>query len=113
MPESSHSIKNLFEKSQDYLENRIELTKLKAVDKSSEIVSSVTAIVVVMVLMVLFLMFASLGAAMAIGHALGTMYYGFLIIGAAYGIVGLIIFLCRDRWIKVPVANKLISNILK
>ena len=113
MPETPPSIKSLLEKSQDYLENRVELTKLKAVDKSSEMISSLTAIVLVSILLILFFLFVSMAAAMAVGAALGKMAYGFLIVGSFYGLLGLILFLGRDKWIKAPMANMLITKILK
>jgi hypothetical protein len=61
----------------------------------------------------LFIIFISTALALILGNWLGSAFYGFLIIGAIYGLLLLLIFLQRDKWIKTPIANGLINKMLK
>ena len=109
-PHSTDSIKNLIDQSKDYLETRVELTKLKAIDKSADVVSGMIVGVSMVVLGFLVLVFLSIAAALLIGEALGEYYYGFFIMGGFYALLLLLIFVQRNRWIKIPVANGIIHK---
>ena len=105
-------IESLIEKAFDYGKISLELAKLKAVDKTSNIVSSAFSQVVIYLFVFSFLLFLNLGLALWIGELLGKNYYGFLIIAAVYGLVGLIIRIFMYRWIKNCVCNGLIKRLL-
>lgn len=113
MASSESSIKALFEKSQDYLETKIEIVKLKTISKSTDVLSSIVVIMSVIILSVLFFLFISIGLALWIGWLLGYVCAGFFIMGAVYGIAVLLLYRFRERWVKTPVANLLISKLLK
>jgi hypothetical protein len=110
---TTESIRTLIDKSKDYLETKIELTKLKTIDKSADVLS--TAIVMVSMIFIgsLFVVFISTALALLLGNFLGAYYYGFFIVGGVYAILLLIIYLQRDKWIKTPIANGLINKMLK
>lgn len=107
------SIKTLIDKTKDYLDTKIELTKLKAVDASADILSSVVVLISVLLTGFLFVLFLSLSLAMLLGKKLGSQHYGFLIVGGIYGLLLIIIFVRRLKWIKKPIANGLINKMLK
>lgn len=113
MPDSAVSIKSLIEKSQDYLETKIEITKLKTVEKSSDLLSSIVVLILLVFQALLCFLFISVALALYLGSLTGSPRTGFFIMGGFYGIVFLIIYLLRDRWIKAPVANLLIKKMLK
>jgi len=106
-------IKNLVDKSKDYLETKIELTKLKTIDRSADILSSIIVVISMIFLGSLCVIFISIALALVIGHWLGTTFWGFFIIGGLYALVLLVIYLRRNRWIKTPIANELIHKMLK
>jgi hypothetical protein len=110
---TTDSIRTLIDQSKDYLETKIELTKLKTIDKSADVLSSVVVMVTMIFLGSLFIIFISIAAALMLGNMLGSAHYGFLIVGGFYALLLLLIYLQRDRWIKVPIANGLISKMLK
>jgi len=110
---TTDSIRTLIDQSKDYLETKIELTKLKTIDKSADVLSSVVVMVTIIFLGSLFIIFISIAAALMLGNMLGSAHYGFLIVGGFYALLLLLIYLQRDRWIKVPIANGLISKMLK
>jgi hypothetical protein len=110
---STDSIKSLIDKSKDYLDTKIELTKLKTIDKSADVLSTVIVMVTMIFVGALFLIFVSIALAIWIGSLLGAYHYGFFIIGGFYAIILLIIYIQREKWIKVPIANGLINKMLK
>jgi hypothetical protein len=110
---TTDSIKSLIDQSKDYLETKIELTKLKTIDRSADILSSVIVIVTMIFLGSLFIIFISIALALLLGNWLGAVYYGFLIVGGFYALLLLLIYIQREKWIKAPIANGLISKMLK
>ncbi|HET7001301.1 MAG TPA: hypothetical protein VFI33_08335 [Puia sp.] len=108
-----NSIETLIRKSRDYLDTKIELTKLKAINTSSDVLSTLIYLIVKILVIFLFIGFTSVALAMLIGKMMGDYYYGFLILGGFYLIVLLIIYIQRKNWIKAPVANSLINKMLR
>ena len=110
---STDSIKTLIDKSKDYLETKIELTRLKTIDKSADVLSTVVVSVAMIFISFLLILFASVALALYLGRMLGAYHYGFFILGGFYAIVLLMIYVNRNKWIKNPIANDLISKMLK
>src|SRR5712675_2388970 len=105
---TTESIKSLVDQSKEFLETKIELTKLKAIDKSADVLSTAIVMISIIFLGSLFVIFISIAAALMLGNRLGSAHYGFLLVGAVYGLLLLLIFLKKDKWIKTPIANGLI-----
>jgi len=107
------SIETLIKKSGEYLETKLELTKLKAVNTSSDIISNLIYLLVKILIIFLLIGFTSVALAILIGQTLGNYYYGFFIVGGFYVIVLLVIYIQRKNWIKGPIANNLMNKMLK
>jgi O-antigen/teichoic acid export membrane protein len=110
---STDSIKTLIDKSKDYLDTKIELTRLKTIDKSADVLSTVVVTVSILFVSAVLILFASLGVALLIGKMLGAYHYGFFIMAGFYAIILLVIYVKREKWIKTPIANELINKMLK
>ena len=108
-----NSIDTLIKQSGEYLDTKIELTKLKAINTSSEVLSNMVYLIAKILIIFLFIGFVSVALAILIGKTLGEYYYGFLIAGGFYLLVLLIIYIQRKNWIKRPIANSLINKMLK
>ena len=108
--ENSINLDALLEKTGDYLEDRVELLRLQALDKSSEVVSTMTSKIVVVLLVIFFLAFLNIGLALLIGEALGKMYYGFFIVAGFYLLMGVLFYAFRHQLIKGPVDNYIIRK---
>ena len=113
MDTPSQHIETLFANAGEYLENKTELWKLKIVDKTSEAVSSIAEKAVIIVIALMFFILLNIALALLIGYWLGESFYGFFIMAGLYGIVGLVLHLSRDRWIKTPISNMIIQKFLK
>ena len=110
---TTDSIKMLIDKSKDYLETKIELTKLKTIDKSADVLSTVIVMVAMLFISFLLVLFISLAAAIYLGELLGHPHYGFFIVGGFFALLLLVIYVQREKWIKNPISNGLISKMLK
>lgn len=107
------NIQSLLDRTKDYVETRIELAKLKAVDKSADVISSVASGLVTMVVMIFFFIFLNIGLGLLIGDLLGEAYYGFFILAAIYLITGLLFKSKGEKWVKDPVSVMLIKKLFK
>jgi phosphoglycerol transferase MdoB-like AlkP superfamily enzyme len=106
-------IESLFEKGASYSKTTIDLVRLKAIDKSAEVVSSVTARLAVVIVVALAGLIVNIGIALWIGELLGRSYYGFFIMGGFYFLVAILLYRFRHQWIKTPVSNSLITQLSK
>jgi hypothetical protein len=113
MNNNTTPIELLFEKAEDYSKTTIELFKLNAIDKSTELVSSVAERLVIFMAVVLFVLIVSIGAALWLGELLGKVYYGFFVVGGFYALLGILLSVFSNEWIKEPLSNSLITQLLK
>lgn len=113
MENRTSNIESLIEKAGDYAETRIDLFKMQFVNKSSEVVSSFATKLVIILIAFLFLTILNIGLSLWLGELTGKSYYGFFIVGGFYAVTGLILYACRHKWIKEPVANSIIRKAFK
>jgi len=117
MPEAMEdivdSIESLLESAADYGKTSYDLVKLKTIDKTSDVVSSLIPHAVVFLVLMSFLLFLNLGVAFWLGEILRNMFYGFFVVAAFYGIIGLVLhFFMHDR-IKKKISDYIIKQALK
>lgn len=113
MNDNPTPIEALFEKAEEYSKTSLELLKLSAIDKTAEIVSSLAVRLVLLLAVVLFMLILNIGIALWIGDSLGKSYYGFFIVSGFYGFIALLIYVFRNLWIRYPVSNAIITQMLK
>lgn len=111
MENQPNHFESLFEKAGDYLETRLELWKLKATQKSSDVISSIASKLVLAGIMMLFFILFNIGIALVLGEWLGKPYYGFLLLAGFYLIAGLIFSSFKNKWVKDPVTQAIIKKI--
>jgi membrane-bound ClpP family serine protease len=111
MENQSTPVDSLIDRVKIYVETRIDLLKLKAIDKSSSFISLLISIIIVILMSFIFIMLLSVGIALLLGEMLGKTYYGFFIVAGFYLLIGLMLFAFRDKWMKTPIANSMIKNL--
>ncbi len=112
MEKPPNLIESLFEKLGLYGKTTYELSKLRAVQKSTDVASSVVARAVAIVILSLFVFILSIGIALLLGEWLGKFYYGFFVVAAFYLLVGVICLFHLHKWIEKPISNLIISQVL-
>lgn len=113
MTENTTPIATLFERAEDYGKTTIELLKLNAIDKSADVVSSLVSRFAVIMIVVFSVLICSIGGALWLGKCLGDAYYGFFIVGGIYALIALLLQVFRHQWLKNPVSNSIINQMLK
>jgi len=113
MEDNAKMIETLFEKATDYGKTSFELAKLKAIDKTSDIVSSVIPHSAVIVLLTLFMLFLNLGIAFWLGEIIGQIFFGFFIVAGFYILAGLVLHFFMHDWLKYKIYNYFIKQALK
>jgi hypothetical protein len=95
------------------IESLLELAKLKAIDKMSDVVSSFIPHSVVFVLIASFMIFLNLGLAFWFGQILGEIYLGFFVVAGFYIITGIVFHFFIHKRLKKYICNVIIQKLLK
>ena len=112
MERQPNTIGSLFENAGDYLETRLDLLKLQAIHKSSDVTSSIISRVTIIVLIAFGIFILNIGIALWIGELLGKSYWGFFVIAGFYCLVGLILHIFRNSILKEPISSMIIKKML-
>ena len=107
------SVDMLYEKAKSYTETSAELLALKTVNKTADVLSSLTSIIIFVMVFVMFTLFVNIGLSLLIGSLLNEYYLGFFIISAFYFVLALVLYVFKNKLIKMPVTNLIIEKLLK
>lgn len=113
MEEPLKQFDTLVERADSYAKTSVELIKLKTIDKVAEGTSSFVAWSAVIIAIILFFIIFNFGIALWLGAILDKIYLGFFIVAGFYAIVGTILFLFKDKWIKKPLNDSMVNEMLK
>ena len=105
-------LETLFVQSKEYVENRIDLYKLKAADKTASVVSAILTGVVLFIVFFIFFVVLNIGLGLLIGDLVGRAWLGFLILAALYAIAGLVLFSSRNKIFKSPITAMIFRKFL-
>jgi hypothetical protein len=115
--QSKNSSENFFQDLKDvgikHFNNKLEWTKLVAVEKASKVIAALASFFILGVIGFFLMAYASLMLGFFFTSILGSTLYGF-------GLVTLILFLVffvvnynKEKWIKIPVMNLIIQILLE
>jgi phosphoglycerol transferase MdoB-like AlkP superfamily enzyme len=113
MTDTVTSIESLFEKAQDYGATSLELLKLNAISKTSDVTSTLLSQLIIFMVVALSVMIISIGVALWISEVLGHTWYGFFIVGGFYLLIGVLLYFFKDQWLKSPLHNAILEKIQK
>lgn len=113
MEDNTNIFESLLERASEYGKTSYELVKLKAVDQTSDVVSSFVPHSIVFVLIASFILFLNLGLAFWLGDLMGKVFYGFFVVAAFYVITGMAVHLFLHKWLKRLIADYCIKRMLK
>jgi hypothetical protein len=107
------SVEMLYEKAKKYTETSFDLLALNTVDKTADVLSSLTSRVFIAMAVAMFTLFINIGISLFIGKLLSEYYLGFFIVSAFYFIIAVVLYLFKDKLIETPIANMIIAKLLK
>jgi hypothetical protein len=111
METTSNSIESLLESVEAYGKTTYELTKLKALDATTTVASSLISRLIMILLAMLFVFVLSMGIALMIGDMMGKTYYGFLIVAAFYLFAVIIANYSLDNVVKKSISRLIIAQL--
>ena len=111
MEDTFAKAEQLAEHVREYINNRMDAVKLNTAEKSSKLAATVIASVVVGIFFFSFLFFASTALAFVFSRLTGELWLGFLIVAAIYLLLGIIVWLLRDRLLQLPIMNSLLQQL--
>jgi hypothetical protein len=113
MEDNSKLLETLLDRATDYGQTSLELIKLKVLDKTTDIISSLIPNSVVFVLFASSMLFLNLGLAFWLGEILGKMFYGFFVVAGFYALTGIIIHFFMHKWFKRLISDYFIRRVFK
>ena len=112
MEDQGSLINTLFERTEQFAKTSVELYKLKAIDKYSDITSSLIIRLGILVFITFFSFVFNIGLAFWIGEIFGRSYYGFFAVAGFYALLGILLYLFRNKWVKTALRNSIITQTL-
>ncbi len=107
------SISELLHQTMDYVDTRIDLFKLRAIQKLTEGASSILSKIIVGGIFIIAFALLSIGLAIYIGKLLGETEYGFFVVGGGVIVAGIIFYALRHKLVKAPISASFIKKGLK
>lgn len=108
-----NNIQTLYDKAESFIETQFELIKLNTIDKSADVISSLTHRVILTLIVGMFILFFNIGLSLWIGKVLQEPFLGFMIVSGFYLVIALLVYLLRKPLIKTPVSNLILYKLLK
>ena len=113
MEETFAKVEELAAHVNEYVSNRIALIKLNTAEKSSKVLSVIIAIAIAMMVMVFFIVFASIALAYVFAKWTGELYWGFLIVAGIYLLLGLWVWVRKEKILRMRFMNTMLHQLFK
>jgi hypothetical protein len=110
MEDKVNMIETLLERVTELGKTSFELYKLKTVEKTAEVISTVVPHAIVYILFSSFMLFLNLGLALWLGQIIGNTFYGFFVVAAFYAVIAVFVHLFFHKWLK-RVVNEFIIKL--
>jgi len=107
------SLEAFLDSTQAYSKTTYELTKLKGLNKGTNVLSLLVARLCLLITSIMFLVVISIGLALWLSEYLGKPYYGFFILSAIYFVVAILFYFFLHSWMKKPFSSLIISQSLE
>ena len=112
MEEPKEKLPPIFDQLKEYVETRIKLAKLEAIDKSSTIAASLVVDIIVAISFILTFLFLSFTLAFYLSHLLGAYWAGFGCTAILYLLIAICLILAKEK-LQQPLINLFIKKIFK
>ena len=92
---------------------KLDSVKLTVAEKSSKVVSNIISAIIVALIAIFFIVFFSVALAYFLADVLSSTWAGFLIVSAIYLLAAIIVHLTKERVIRIPIMNSILSQLSK
>ena len=105
--------KLLISKTEKFTKTSIDLLKLNMVEKTADVVSSITSKLIILLIVAMFIFFLNIGLSLWISDRLQSSYLGFLIVSGFYLIISVVAYYYQHQWLKNPISDRIVLKLLK
>lgn len=102
----------LFARAEEFGKSSLELIKLKTLDKTADVVSTLISRGAAILILSMFTIIVNVGIALWLGDLLGKSYYGFFCVAGFYGLIGIILYFFTHTWMKKSISESIITQVL-
>jgi hypothetical protein len=113
MEDQTSFIEPLLERAEAYGKTSYALFKLKAIDKTANLGSTLISRGTTILLFVLFISCTNIGVSLWLGDVLGKSYYGFFCVAGFYGFIGVVLYFFMHSSLKKKISNAIVSQMLQ
>lgn len=113
MQKTFSRINDFIELIKEYIDNKIDLGKLIAVEKISGLLSFIIAGAMLFAIFLFVLLFAGFALAYAAAKWTGEVYTGFLISTGFFLLIGLVFWLSKDRFLRRPLLQSMLKYLFE
>lgn len=110
MSEMTSIAGRMFQHAKEYVDVKVDLFKLDAVERNAQLASGLLAAVIIGIIGLFSLLMLSVAAAIFLAGIWGAWYWGFLAVGGFYLIIFILVYLNRNHWIREPVHERIIDQ---
>lgn len=103
-------LEDIFLDAKEYIDTRIEYTRLSAVEKGSKIFADLITSAAVIICFVLAFLFASFTLALYLSTVFGSYAAGFGCVAGIYLFLSIIVYLTKDKYIEKHLINMFIKK---
>jgi hypothetical protein len=96
---------------EDYIETKVDIVKLRAIDKAGAALSGTIVGIASAFFGVLIIILLSFAAGFAIGELTGKNSIGFLCIAGFYILVSVLMIVLKEKLITMPIINSLLEKL--
>ena len=113
MKETFAKIEELIDNAREYVDVSIESAKLSFAETCSAIVSHALAVFIITMMILFFVLFSSIALSVFLNECTGSAWLGFLIVAFLHLLLGSIVWISKERFIRLPIMNALIKKLFK
>ncbi|KQB98812.1 hypothetical protein [Pedobacter sp. Hv1] len=103
-------LEDIFLDAKEYIDTRIEYTKLSFVEKGAKLFADLITNTTVIICFVLSFLFASFTLALYLATVFGSNVKGFGCVAAIYLLLSIIVFLAKDKYLEKVLVNLFIRK---
>ncbi len=89
----------------EYVNIRVDTAKLEIAEKTSSVLANLLAGLIMGVVFLLFFLFVNFSIAYALAGWIGKTWAGFLVVAGFYLLIGTIVWVARQRILRIPIMN--------
>ena len=113
METPANLIESLIERAEVYGKTTYELSKLKLLETTINVVTSLVPRLSVIIMISLFALVLNIGIALFLGELIGKSYYGFFIVAGFYLLAAIVLHFFLHKWTKKPISEFIIKQALQ